>query len=102
MLHKPMHKPMPMHFHLRLLLSRFFLLLLHLKNKIKRKSHPRCPPMEEREEARKAKRVFVVTRTSPRPEENTLLGANHANDTLRMNISNISNISKIELHNENN
>jgi hypothetical protein len=63
--------------------------------------HPSCRPMEEKEEAIRAKRVFVVARTSPRPEENTPPSADPANNGLII-FEIFSNIPKIEFQNENN
>ena len=78
-MHKPMpmHKPkLPMHFHLRLhlLLSLIFLFLLLLHptnqdNPTNQAIHPSCRPTEEKEEARRAKKVFVVARINAHPEE---------------------------------
>lgn len=103
-----MHKPMPMHFHLRLLLLPslicLLLLLLLLNNQTNQSIqpiHPSCRPTEEKEEARRAKRVFVVARTSPRPEENTPPSADPANNGLII-FEIFSNIPKIEFQNENN
>ena len=63
--------------------------------------HPNCRPTEEKEEARRAKRVFVIARTSPRPEENTPPSADPANNGLII-FEIFSNIPKIEFQNENN
>ena len=97
-----------MHFHLRLifllLLRLIFLLLLRLNNQDNQDNqsmHPNCRPTEEKEEARRAKRVFVVARTSPRPEENTPPSADPANNGLII-FEIFSNIPKIEFQNENN
>ena len=67
-----------MHFHLRLifllLLRLIFLLLLRLNNQDNnnpdnQSMHPNCRPTEEKEEARRAKKVFVVARINAHPEE---------------------------------
>lgn len=63
--------------------------------------HPNCRPTEEKEEARRAKKVFVVARTSPRPEENTPPSADPANNGLII-FEIFSNIPKIEFPNETN
>ena len=97
-----------MHFHLRLIFLLLLLLNLLLRlhqdnqdNQDNQSMHPNCRPTEEKEEARRAKRVFVVARTSPRPEENTPPSADPANNGLII-FEIFSNIPKIEFQNENN
>jgi hypothetical protein len=119
-----MHKPKPMPMHKPKLqmhkpkLQMHFLLLLRLNNQDNQDNqdnpdnnnpdnqdnqaiqpiHPSCRPTEEKEEARRAKKVFVVARTSPRPEENTPPSADPANNGLII-FEIFSNIPKIEFQN---